>query len=210
MACLLVVGRNDAAGFPLDGPNDIVVSNSLVLLRYQSQVQEGTLLTKRSGCDVVCARRQAPDRVEGMNLTLEVCSLDYELEELLTQSGLVIEDNIVVGSTMPDIDAEITQRVSIMAFAELWDGDERATDSNGDPLWRVLVFPSTSWVPGDGGAENAEPTLQFTGRGFSNSNFGTGPIDLLPDGVYITPKGEYQFAGELPEANCGYLLASGS
>lgn len=210
MACRLRVARLDADGTPLNGLNDVVVTDSLVRLGYQVQVEEGSLITRKNGCGTVCVRRQAPDTVAGINLTLEFCKSDYELEELLTQAGLVMVDGDVVGSTLPDIDTELTQRVSVEAWAEAWDGDEQATDELGNLLYVRYVFPRTSWVPGDRAAAEEAAAILYTGRGFSNSNFGTGPGADLPDGVYITPKGEYVSGDDLPDANCGYHLNSGS
>lgn len=208
MACRLRIGRLDAAGTPLDGPNDIVVTDSLVRIGYQVQVDAGTLITKTNGCGKNCVRRQSPDQVGGVNLTLELCKSDYEADELLTGAALVLVDGIVRGSTIPDIDTDLTQYVSVEAWAEAWDGDEQAVDDDGNVLYTRYVFPKTTWVPGDRAAEEAAAAILYTGRGFSNSQFGTGPGDDLPDGVYITPKGEWIDSDGLPEANCGYAFAS--
>lgn len=208
-ACRVRIGRQDASGAPLVGANNLVVS-SLVKISYSPQIKDGTLVTLEDGCGSECLHAQKPDKVSGLNLQIQFCTSDYELDELISGARLVMVGDTVRGSVMRDINEEVTSYVSIEAWAEAWEGNEQAVDNMGNPLYTRYVFPRTTWVPGDREAGGSAPVIQYNGKGYSNSQFGTGPGDDLPDGVYVTPKGEYVDDGGLPDANCGYLLNAGS
>lgn len=209
LACRLRVALLDDAGAPDAGATSMVVTDSLVRIGYSLVISEGTAFEKKNGCGNVCVQYQGNDKVKAVNLTMEVCTLDYELVELMTQATLVSEGGFSRGTAIPDVNTELTRRVSVEAWSPLWDGDEQAT--RGASLLHLrYIFPSTTWVEGDRTAEEGITVLQFTGRGRGNANFGDGPGNDLPWGVYTSPKGEYEDDGALPDANCGYttLVAS--
>lgn len=209
LACRLRVARLDDSGAPLAGANNLVVSDALIRIGYSVVVEEGANLTQKNGCGVQCVKYQGDDKITGVNLTLELCSLDFELLEMLTGGTLVTEGGFTRGLTLPPADQELANRVSVEAWSLAWDGDEQATEG-ADTLTIRTIFPSTSWVEGDRTYEEGITRIPLTGRGRSNANFGDGPGNDLPWGVYVTPKGEYVDSDPMPEATCGYqsLVAS--
>lgn len=209
LACRLRVARLDAAGSPLAGAGNLAVSDSLIKIGYSTVIKEGANLEQDNGCNVQCVKAQFPDKITGVNLTMELCHLDIELISLMTGGVLITEGGRGnVGLALPDSDAELNDRVSVEAWSLAWDGDEQATE-DGDPLYIRTIFPSTSWVEGDRTYEGAITRIPLTGRGRGNANFLDGPGNDLPPG-YTSAKGEYYDIGELPEATCGTSALIGS
>jgi hypothetical protein len=205
-ACRLRVALLDDSGAPDAGADSLAVSDSIIRLQYQLDVSAGASIEQKNGCGNVCAQYQGQDRIKGVNLTLELCHLDFELIALMTGASLVSEPGRTnIGTAIPSIDADLTRRVSLEAWSQAWDGDEQATDTTGgsEPLYIRNIFPSTSWREGDREMSETFSRITLIGRGRSNANFGNGPGNDLPWGAYTTPKGEYLDDGELPTATCG-------
>lgn len=203
LACRLRVALLDAGGAPDDGPDAMVVTDALVRIGYQLVVTAGAKFQKKNGCGKVCLDYQGQDRIDSVNLTLELCSLDFELVALMTQADTDVIGGETRGIALPQVDADLTRRVSVEAWAEAFDVDQPLTDSMGNVGYLRTIFPSTSWVESDREyKEDASPII-LTGHGRSNANFGDGPGNDLTWGMYTSPKGEFLDFGDLPEATCG-------
>lgn len=210
--CRLRVARLTAAGFMDPGVDSLYVTDQLIRLRYQLVLKEGANFRQENGCGVNCLTFQGDDEIESVTLGLDLCVLDAELIEMLTGATLVQVEGQTRGFVIPQPGSGLSQRVSIEAWTKAWDGDEQASPdwAGGNVLHHRFVFPSTSWVLGDGTLENNPLAVPVTGRGRSNSNFGDGPANDLPMGVYTSPMGHWIDDEELPDAECGYqeLVAS--
>lgn len=209
LACRLRVARLDAAGAPLAGADNLIVTDGLIQVGEQVVIEEGAAFTQKNGCGTICLTYQGRDKIKAVNLTLQLCYLDAELIEMMTGAHLVTVDGATRGYTLPDVDEELDQEVSVEAWSVAWDGDQQAT-LDGDPLYIRHVWPRTTWVVGDRTFQEGPTTIPLTGRGNSNSEFGDGPANDLPWGEYVTPAGEFYDNGELPDSVCGYqaLVAS--
>lgn len=206
LACRMRVALLDANGAPDDGADHLAVSDSLINVGYSVVVEEGAEFSQKNGCGVTCVQYQGQDRIKAVNLTMELCHLDFELLALMTGASLVSEAGRPnIGTALPAVDADLTRRVSLEVWSYAWDGDQQAIDTTGgsDALYIRTVFPSTSWVEGDRTYEEGITRITLTGKGRSNSNFGNGPGNDLPWGAYTTPKGEYLDDNALPTATCG-------
>lgn len=213
LACRLRVALLDDNGAPSAGAGSLWVTDSLIRIGYQLQITEGVTFEQKNGCGNICVQYQGEDRVKSVNLTLELCHLDFEGVALMTGAGLVSEAGRTnIGTTLPSVDSDLTRRVSVEAWSLAWDGDEQAVDDTGgaEPLYIRTIFPSTSWVEGDRTYEEGITRITLNGKGRSNANFGNGPGNDLPWGAYVTPKGEYLDDGELPAATCGTSTLSAS
>lgn len=206
LACRLRVALLDANGAPSAGAGSVAVSDSLIRIGYQVQVEAGVRFVQKNGCGTVCVKYEGSDQITGVNLTMELCHLDFELIALLTGASLVSEGGRTnIGTALPAVGEDLDRRVSIEAWSLAWDGDEQAVDDTGgaEPLYIRTIFPSVSWVEGDRTYEEGITRIPLTGKGRSNSNFGNGPGNDLPWGAYTTPKGEYLDDNALPAATCG-------
>jgi len=210
LACRLRVALLEDGGAPDPGSESMVVTDALVRLGYQLVVTQGAKFQKKNGCGKICVDYQGQDRIDSVNLTLEVCTLDFELISLMTGADLDIIAGDARGSALPQIDADLTRRVSVEAWSQAYDGDQPLTDDLGNPGYLRSIFPSTSWIEGDREYKEDVTAIILTGRGRSNANFGNGPGNDLTWGKYTSPKGEFLDFGDLPEATCGYqtLVAS--
>lgn len=206
LACRLRVALLEDNGAPDAGAGNVAVSDSLIRIGYSVVVTEGASFEQKNGCGDICVQYQGEDRIKAVNLTIELCHLDFELIALMTGASLVSEPGRTnIGTALPAVDADLSRRVSVEAWSLAWDGDEQAIDDTGgsEPLYIRTIFPSTSWVEGDRTYEEGITRIPLTGRGRSNSQFGNGPGNDLPWGAYTTPKGEYLDDNALPAATCG-------
>lgn len=207
--CRMRVALLDDTGAPLAGAENQVVTDALIQIGWQVQVAEGSSFRQKNGCGKVCLTYNGPDQIEGVNLTKTLCNLDHELIALETGSQLAVVGGETRGFAIPDINADLDRRVSVEAWSLAWDGDEQAVD-DGNPLYHRFIWPSVSWVFGDGSLEDNPLAIPLSGKGRGNANFGDGPGNDLPWGVYTSAMGVYTDDGELPEATCGTqtLIAS--
>lgn len=203
LACRLRVALLDDGGAPDAGTDAMVVTDSLVRIGYQVQVSEGAKFSKKNGCGVTCVQYRGQDRIESVNLVIELCTLDFELIALMTGADLDVIAGESRGTSLPAIDADLTRRVSVEAWSAAYSGDEPLTNNAGDPGYLRYIFPSTSWVEGDREAKEDITAIILNGEGRSNANFGNGPGNDLTWGQYVTPKGEFLDFGDLPASTCG-------
>ncbi len=200
--CRLRVALLDDAGAPDAGADALVVSDALIQIGWQVQVSEGSNFEQKNGCGSVCLTYQGPDKITGVNLTAQLCTLDHELIALMTGANLAVVGGETRGFALPGPNEELTRRVSVEAWALAWDGDQQAVDT-GNPLYQRYIWPSVSWLFGDGTLEDNPLAVPLTGRGRGNAGFGNGPGNDLPWGVYTTAMGVFTDDGELPVATCG-------
>ncbi len=206
LACRLRMAVLATNGAPSAGAGNLWVSDSLIKLSYQLQVETGVTFTQKNGCGTTCVQYEGADRIKSVTLSLELCHLDFEGVALATGASLVSEAGRTnIGTALPSVDADLTRRTSLEIWSLAWDGDEQAVDDTGgsEPLYIRTIFPSVSWVEGDRTYEEGITRIVLNGKGRSNANFGNGPGNDLPWGAYNTPKGEYLDDGELPVATCG-------
>lgn len=212
-ACRLRATLLDSGGEPLAGDESMVVTDQLIRLTWGSVVTAGASLEQKNGCGTVCASYEGPDVQKGYNLGIELCKQDWELASLLTATSLIEVDGETRGTGGIPFGTEQTRRVGLEAWAMAWDGDQQMTDDNGDPGWILYIFPSTSWVEGDGVAEEGFRRIPYTGKARGNTQWGDGPDNGAMGyawGDVVGAKAEFLYFGELPEATCGFqtLIAS--
>ncbi len=203
LVCRLRIALLDDTGAPDAGDDSVWVTDQLIRMTYQLQVEAGTRFVQKNGCGTVCVKYEGEDQITGVNLTMELCKLDIEGVALATGNSLVTEGaRGIVGSAIPDVGESQTRRVSVEAWSPAWDGDEAATEG-GNPLYVRTIFPSVGWTEGDRTFEEGITRIPLNGKGRGNANFGNGPGNDLPWGAYTSPKGEYMDDNDLPTATCG-------
>lgn len=203
LACRLRVALLTDGGAPDPDPDGLVVTDALIRIGYQVVVTPGAKFSRKNGCGVTCVSYRGQDRIEAVNLTIELCTLDFELIALMTGADIDVIAGASRGLALPAIDADLSRRVSIEAWSQAQAGDEPLTNNAGDPGYLRTIFPSTSWVEGDREYKEDITTIVLNGEGRSNANFGNGPGNDLTWGHYVTPKGEFLDFGDLPAATCG-------
>lgn len=204
----------DSSGKPDPGAESIIVTKDAINLGWKVNLKAGAKFSQENGCGETCLTFQDDDEIESVDLTTTLCILDDELLELVAGWTLVMDEldaTVVRGSAMPDVGVKLGRRVGVEGWTKAWDGDQPAIDVDGSSvLYHRWVFPSTSWVIGDGTLENNPLAVPLTGHGRSNSQWGDGPANDLPWGKYVTPMGHFIDKNALPDPTDGYatLVAS--
>lgn len=196
------VARLDSSGAPLAGADNLAVVN-LITMGYTVVVEEGANLTQKNGRGVQCFKYQGDDKITGVNNTLQLCQLDFELISLMTGAVLLTSGADTRGSMLPDETDELSTRVSVELWSLLWDGDEPYS-VDGEAQALRTIFPSTSWVEGDRTYGEELTIISLTGRGRGNSGWGNGPANDLPWRSRWSAKAEWtDDVSDIPEATCG-------
>lgn len=204
-ACAIRVSRLDGAGVPDPGANNLYVSDSLTQLVITPEVEEGDEFTVKNACGAVCVNVKDCDRLKRLNLTLGLCKLDPELQEIIA-GGVVLTSGAAVGYGFPKIgEVACPDGVSI----ELW-AKRYTSGGQLDPdfPYEWFVLPKTTWQHGARTHENGPLTIEFTGFAVENENWFDGPLNDWPvDSDRVL---QHIPTDTLPDALCGYgqILAS--
>jgi len=167
------VARLAADGSPLPGPDNLLVTDSLVRVDYEPVFNETDAITKPNGRGSLCLNVPAKKTLTGVTLTVEVCEDDPPLHELLG-GGNVLTDGAgaaIVGYQLPKSDDPEGNGVSIEVWTENWSGDQRS----GSKPWLWYPFPrcTLAQTPRSLSAEPDEKS--FEGTGGQNAAWGNGP-----------------------------------
>jgi hypothetical protein len=202
--CAMRVIRLDTDGTPLAGESSLYVTDSLILLGHTPITPDRERLEQLNGCGDQCVLYLGPPKpVESDDLTMNLCSLDAELVEMLAGGTVITEDYDTVGY-LSATDSSINEDgVSIEAWSIAWAGRERKLKGASPAYWRHF-WPKTTWTVGATTLENGVGVLPLTGVGEVNSGWGTGlAADPIPVSVGESVHG-YWLDDAIPTAECGY------
>lgn len=172
------IARLATTGAPAVGANNGYVSSALVSLTPTLVYEDGEETTDRNGEGVVCLSFRGPDTFRRVDWTMELCTPDPYLLELLT-SGTVLTNTAAIGYAVPPLGAYDPVPVSM----ELW--VKRVVNDRLD-----ATFPYARWVfpmnrrmrmgtPGDFGTGGMHPTI--TGEAVENPLWtANGPFEDWP------------------------------
>lgn len=203
-ACRLRVARLGADGVPMPGAENLYVSSALTLITVSPEVEAGAEIVERNGCGDLCINFKDRDRIKRYTVTLQLCTPDPELHELLI-GGSVFADG--TGYTFPELNTDISPNgVSLEAWT--WrirdDGSLDATYP-----YAQWVFPRVHLSPGERSLQNAALANPFNGFLTENENFYDGPANDWREPPFVGPFG-WQAVGDIPPADCGYQTLAAS
>ena len=95
--CALRVVRLDSNCSIVKGANNAVVSTAIVRLQATPEYDTGDEFIQKNGCGDICLYIKNLDKLKRMNLTLDLCTRDMELIELLTGASLYTDAGDVIG-----------------------------------------------------------------------------------------------------------------
>lgn len=199
------VARLDASGVPDPGADSLYVSDALIRLVMTPVFETGDEFTVKSACGDVCLNFKDQDRFKRVDLTVEICTPDPELSELLS-GGTVLTDGAAVGYAAPEVGVAPTPNgASIEVWTKRVDVDG-AIDATFPYAWWVL--PRTYLRPDARTFENGPLNNVFSGYGIENSNWFDGPANDWP----VSSERVYQWipTDSLPTAQCGYITLAAS
>lgn len=200
-ACLIRVAELDASGVPNPGSDTLFRTDGVTEIRFSENVAEGDIFDQQNGCGDQCVVVQAPDRLQGIDLSMELCTTEASLFAALTGNPTMSAGGTVVGQQARLITDAPPNRVSVEAWARAWDGNEQAQDDLGALVYWHWHFPSTTWRRGEVRLENGVARIPFTGKGQQNQQYFDGPGNDAPED--INGMWAYHLDTELPSGACG-------
>lgn len=208
MACRIRVSRLNADGSLDPGDENMYVSDAVISIGSNPDVEAGTVLTQKNGCGNVCVRRRSDDVTLAYNLTMNLCQLDAELIEILAGGTLITVGGVTVGYKRP-LSTATKPAVCFEAWQEARSGQSQASEA-GDLLWWHWVWPHVKWTAGEHTLAEEVLTVPLNGYAEENEQMGTGPAADWP--ALITEAEAWFLDDEIPDAVCGYqeLVVSGS
>jgi hypothetical protein len=203
--CALRVGRLDDVGVPDEGAGNLYITDSSILLGFTPNVPDRERLEQLNGCGDQCVLYIGdPKAVETADLTLNLCTLDAELIEMLAGGTVLTEGYDSTGYLAPTDDSVDANGVFVEAWTIAQTGRVRKTKGGSPAFWR-FGFPKVRWSVGAVTLENGILTFPLTGVAEPNTGFATGygpspwPADF-GEAVY-----GYMLDDEIPTAECGVL-----
>ena len=187
---VLRVTRLKADGTPVvEGAEgcDSYISSGFVSFSFTPSYNEADEISITNAAGEVCVYFKAPDTLQYVEFSLELCDPDPILTEMLVggdvlvgpnnsvcaPAGTAADDTVVVGYAAPRIGSSANANgVAIEVWAQAVIGGKSA---NVCPYWHYL-FPSANFrLDGERVIENGNLATVFAGRGVGNSAFGGGP-----------------------------------
>jgi hypothetical protein len=143
--------------------------------------QDGTVYQQRSGSGAFCVNRTGATFQTGATVTLQICTWQYSLMQLLMGGKTVLDaSNNVIGWSMPDPDEVQNRRICLEAWSLAIDG-ENVAEYGGIPAYNHHILPSVSWIVDDFTLADAVNVFSLVGTVSPNAQVGNGPLNDWPD-----------------------------
>lgn len=206
-ACLLRISRLESNGVPDPGAHNLYTTDALVRLGIDFDILTGGELSQVNGSGIECVYYKADDEYRKLNLTLEICTPDPELIELLSGAAVSYDGADAIGFSLPKKGDPKPQDVGIEAWSRaVIDGTQAGTR----PWWRTVLPKTLNWKFAGFAIENGVRTVVLNGNGYQNENFFDGPGNDIPAAV-DTESMYSQFRDDsLPSSHLGYQTTAAS
>lgn len=172
------------------------------------RIDTGQTDLQRDGDGNTCSTRTADDVITGVDMTLELCILDWEMIETLTGGTLDINAGVTNGWELRRASAT-PPHTEFHAWSRTWDGAGAAPAARA---FTHFYFPNTTWVPGQISLQENALTFPLTGKGSENSSLSIGSFnDIPPEFVGGLYGAWWVAASNLPAdpnpdgLSCGYI-----
>ena len=204
LACGMRVTLLDDLGNVADVPNNYWVTANLIEIQTSPEIEAGTDLTMKSGCDAIIAAYRGPDLFKRFNFELSLGALEPGLLSLMLGGSVILDGTDPIGMGWPNqttCAGEPPPFVALEVWSYSWDCLGQAP---GTPYihW---TWPMTRWQIGQsvlGASDFFRPAL--TGFSLANGQWGEGPYGDGP-GEDIPELGAFWFTAEAPPAAaCAY------
>lgn len=199
-SCVTRVAVLEQDGVPLPGAGNLYVTDALVKMEGTPQFTKIPETEVLNACGALCAFYKAVDPFKRLDLTLELCSIDPELEQMLAGGELFTSGGFSVGKSAPPV-GTVEARVQNGVSVELW--SKHIVNGDVDPIWPYIhwVYPRTRWMPDRQTHDiNHMPRL-FTGFTSENPNWFNGPAN---DWTFASDRTwAWAFTKTIPVTACG-------
>lgn len=172
-ALRLRVTRLAANGAPAVGANNMYITSALTKISFQGEYLEGDEIEEKNGSGELCLYYQAPDVLKRINVKLEICSPDPELEELLGGGTVLTSAGDTVGLAAPAVGVDPQPNgISI----EAWSHAVLNGSIDAELPYIHWVFPKIrNLKPDEKTLANEALKPAYEGFGLENANWGDGP-----------------------------------
>lgn len=204
------VTRLDSGCRIVKGANNAVSSTAIVRLVSSPQYETGDEFIQKNGCGDICLYVKNNDKLKRMSLTMDLCTRDMQLLEMLTGAALYTKTGSVVGLSRRGVGAKDPDPVSL----ELWTkaipaGQSGACAPNDStPSWWRWVYPRATFTLGDVTHENGIGMVALTGYADPNPYWTNGPFNDWPADQILDQQSPEHFVLDSvgpPVAQCGYI-----
>lgn len=189
-SCLLIAVPLSATCAIVTGAPTVVMAG-MVEVTGEPEREDGTdYSAKNFGGESCGPQLTGPTRTKWMNMTGQMCLIDWQLMSATTGNPLVLD---AAGNTIgyqellsapidPCADNVVPKMaLAIIRRAATGDGGCNAVTTAGSTTRVLHVFPNTTnWAWTDSGWKDERNIRSFTARGFANPNIGAGPWNLWP------------------------------
>lgn len=214
--CALRVTRLDSTCQIVKGANNAVSSTAIVRLVSSPEYETGDEFIQKNGCGDICLYVKNADKLKRMNLTMELCTRDMEMLEMLTGASLYTGAAGVIGLSRRGVGADDPDPVSL----ELWtkaipSGTSGACAAVGaGASWWRWVYPRATFTLGDVTHENGIGLVSLSGFADPNPYWVNGPFNDWPANQILDQESPEHFVLDTvgpPTTQCGYItVPSGS
>lgn len=173
LAVAMRVALLDAAGATPAGPDSMYVTDALVQFQWQPTIENGLDLMQRKGNGDLCVFTKTPDITKRYEVTLNLCTPDPELVQLLAGGVLLETSSTAVGYGAPLLGQDPTPNgVSVEIWSEAITGDVPAADN--PYFW--WAFPKVKFEKMEQTTlEAGIKATSYSGYMYENPGWGDGP-----------------------------------
>lgn len=207
LACGMRVTLLDSEGDVAAGPNNFYVTDNLVNIGINPEIEEGSDRTLKSGCDCIIATAKFPDLLKRFRFEINLGALEPALMSLLTGGAVILDGStptpVPIGWDWPvQISCSDTPppKVALEVWSDNWENDHQSpTLPNIHWIW-----PMTQWQIGPSQLNSDFAPMVLNGFSIGNNRWGHGPYGDDPGQVIGQLGSVYQTADDPPTAECGY------
>lgn len=169
----LRVTRLNSSGGLVVGDTASYVLNSFIRTTFTPEYLEGEQVTEKDVFGNTCVDKKFPDVLLSVTLELAVCYPDPEFTEIVSGGSLLSDSGFSTGYSSPSTGVNPNPNGCAL---EVW---SRSVDSKSQSDYLPYfhwIFPYVQLRPsGDRTLENGLMANTFSGTGFGNAGFGSGP-----------------------------------
>lgn len=199
--CAMRVTILDDVGNVENVPDNSYVSDKIVSLGVNPNIEAGNNFSLRNGCGCSLARFKANDIFNWWEFAFAGGALEPEMMAIMLGVPTIEDGADVVGLAFAG--ALDCSEVEPSVALEFW--SQHVVGSGQDSIhpWIHWVFPKTVWQFGDNSAEEDFMQTALTGFSRTNARWGDGPYgDGPPDSQDLSEGGYWKTDVDPPTAAC--------
>lgn len=188
----------EADGVPLPGAGNLYVTDAITKLDVDPQWYQSPEITVPNGSGQLCVVFKPLPVLKWVNLAVEFCRYDPELEHMMVGGELFTKAGYSVGGSAPAVGAfGAPNGVSL----EVW--SEHIVDGDIAPIYPYIrwVFPRSKWTPAKFSIDQNHMPRPLDGFTSQNPNWFNGPGN---DWTYSSDRSyAHAYDTSIPTPQCG-------